>query len=1607
MAPNHQKRKRTDSTYPEDSLDGSNRPSPHRPQNLSHAQQNPHNTQNARGGRTNNRQNRGDRSVPQSPLPVPSNPTNPPNTMSPPPVPSTPSRSSSTAKPATSTIASHEASSAPPASTNRELKPLSWDEYDYQYLTKERVAEWSTSGRAAIIQDACRARDSQDTMTLSNIFQELVQSAFCGLGNATDHGEVIREIIGDTASESNISVFLFLDCIAIMTEEDVRRKELPPLIFATGISPDAMRMRLDSSLLVALGLVRGTFPSQQVRTQTGVYYKQGNYNLLREESEGYAKIMDEYFTTVFSAEPTAKLVHDTFTKVLGMIGAFDLDVGRVLDVTLDVFANLLVKHYRFFIKFLVASSWWPNNKSFDSIETPDYPYKNLPPWALPGSASYSLTEADRDRLAMERVDRDVQFWDRVRQIGTNAYFELGGREVMDEASAARLQAKLEKDIKDFEENQKKISEEAAARGKKVPVKETPRNFSREWLAGTRTVPPRGNFEAAQLLGFKLRFYSSEARDPEDTFPENLIYLAALLIKIGFISLKDLYPHLYPDDSAMDTVQKKKMQEKAEKLKGSSGGVENALTRAAPLADDEMPSTTASRLRGAASRATPKSSGAASPSATGEEAKKPELPEPVDQKALLLKSLLAIGSIPESLYILGRFPWLVEAYPDVLNYIHRILHHSLSKLYDEAKPFSGRKSLRASEEIVVEPTGISSGELKTADMPKRRTVRWAQLDKLDSGEVDYRYYWESWTDDVPVCQTIDDLFALCSTFLNLAGVRIGLDTTLFLKLVRIANKNLIDDPSTKNRTRWKDVTKRILLPALSFVKSNSGVVNEVWNIVQNFPQVTRFNMYAEWYTGATSRIPDLQDAFAETKLETMRVMKRVAKDNIKLMARTLAKPAYSSPGVVFQVAFSQMESYESLITNVVDCGQYFTNLAYDVLTWSLLNTIGSGTRSRVQADGMFTSSWLKALSTFGGEIFKTYSKVDVVPILRYLSSQFRAGQSTELEVLEQIVWSSAGIATDVTFSDIETVAMGGGPTLRARTLLSLGDQRHDKRRQEPSKRLIESLKASGLADQILIALAQERLAYVYRDSTTSMSLRVVASNLDKINRIYGQYLEMLRALLTTGEFDKIIPGVAGLISEFHLEPSLAFEIARPSLAAKIMEVDAAVKAERQQKKARRNTGEKAKPNGDVEMTDDPSNIPSSSSGTIKSSPVIMEDNKKEEGEARDGDTPMKDAPQSSDQSQTHGPSLLVDSDNEPWHSVLKPLIRDLRPHVWSQFGTASSIAFYVTFWQLGIYDLHVPTNSYQEEITRVRERVTAVRADRSDISAKGVKEKEGKIKDLMDMQDKLGQEMKAHVDFYTQTRHRLAREKDHWFSGLGSTRQSLDSLNTALLQDCFLPRMILSPLDAQYTFKMIFFLHSSGTPGFRTMFLLDSIFNEKRLTGLIFKSTAFEAENMGRFLYELLRELGKWHVDKSTYEKQAFGPKKDLPGFAIKITAEKVAETFREYEDFRRALFKWHRNLHNAIKACFSIDEYMHIKNAMIILKAISTEFPAITYMGMAQLQSLSALSTDDRRPDLKVAASALTRNFKRRQKQWVMPQAFHIVSSAARTRSRLMILMCA
>lgn len=1544
------KRKRPDRPYSQDD-DRTGRPSPHRPQNLglAHNQQQTNSPRGGGGGgggggglgvsgggrRPSRNNGRGGSSVPQSPNVSHASPP----AMSPSTNTFTPTR------PPQATPSAPAPPPPPPAQPSMPSTPRQVSESN-EYLTPDRVARWNGEARDAVVQAALSAQRNGDVLTLSVIFHEIIEASMDNVVDVGELGSVVRDIVSAPTDDEVDSVSTFLDTLSSLTHDESKQAHVRQMLIATEIDVSRMRSELENDLLKSLGLVRDSFGKMAVRKATHALYRQSNYNLLREETEGYSKLMTEYFTTVNSEPPNQEVVSETYQRVNALIGAFDLDIGRVLDVTLDVFANLLVKHGRFFVKLLRTSAWWPELRGFDSIEWEEAEVPTLPRWAQPGSKLWYYSDEEKEEQLRLRESRDRKFWQRVGELGdragVQAFFELGGRRII--------------------ANNRQPDQTLPPEGAPLSKQQAARKWADEWMEQTKTLPPSGNDIAAQLLGFKLRFYASDVRDASDVLPENLMYLIALLVKIGFISILDLYPHLYPLEEDMAAHKDRLLKAKKEKEDKERGAVANALTMAGALPDDTPGQPVVSRLRDAESKSKP-DTGRNTPIANPEEpAEKKDLPEPTDQKFTLLKSLLCIGALPEALFILGRHPWFLEVYPELQGLIFRLAHHSLNKMYEASKPTPFEESI-----ISTKGAGVR-GPQRPSDFVPRRTLRWAKPDQKDSdGGVDYKFYWEDWVDNVPVCQEVDDVIKLCTSLLGLVGAECGRDTVLLTKIIRIGKRDLADDPSETNRKRWINFSATFIAPAVSFTGRNPGIINEVWDLFKHFDTATRYIIYQQWFNGMLK--PASKKAFEQVRDETKKTMSRISATNTKEYGRKIAKISYASPGWVFKTTVKQLVNYPNMITALVECSRYLTLLGYDVLTWTLATYLLSPDKGSHQDDGMLSAPWLKNIATFVGKAYAKYHLMDPVPVLQLTARQLLTaeGELYMLDVLEQMVKSMGGISLSGSVSESMTLALCAGPVLRTFTLQHrLADYRH--LAGHSARRLVRCLKETGLGPQILIALAQHVEAYVHRDDQQNVPDKPVLFNVDKLRSNLLQYLELLRAYLSVDDFDAIFPPLIEMISDFNVEPDVAFTIARASVAAKAN----AFRAD-QRAKLIANT----QSNGDTSMSG------------VEESPVVggaKVDAAVTEASKVNEDVEMAESDPSADASLPEVPNTEIEQ-----------LANQLKEKLPATFGSHPCLSYYVTFWQLSLPDVDVGgiDQQYKETIEYFERQLPAPVPERRGYRSNVPKAETDEARRAKHEIPRLKEERQTVTKANAAMQDSLRAELKGWFASIAMMGPQCDELHNALLQDCFIPRSRMSLEDAQYCSSMLMFMHSSGVPGFRMSRLLDVLFNANRLTTIISMYTEAESLSFGRFIGDLLRELQIWHDNKDdAYAKNALGPEKNLPGFGRSYDAERNATSFFTYDQFCMVLFKWHKSLTTALKTCLETGRYMQMRSAINVLHALGTNYPKIQSLGTELKQTIEHLSKDEERGDLKKSLESVLGPITKGERFWQEDHVFRNVSPA-------------
>ena len=86
--------------------------------------------------------------------------------------------------------------------------------------------------------------------------------------------------------------------------------------------------RMEVSTLIKCGLVYDKFRTTIMRTNTHRYYAQKKFNLIRDENEGYCKLIE--FLHQPSLNPSSLMV-----SISNFISLFNLDPNRVMDLILD------------------------------------------------------------------------------------------------------------------------------------------------------------------------------------------------------------------------------------------------------------------------------------------------------------------------------------------------------------------------------------------------------------------------------------------------------------------------------------------------------------------------------------------------------------------------------------------------------------------------------------------------------------------------------------------------------------------------------------------------------------------------------------------------------------------------------------------------------------------------------------------------------------------------------------------------------------------------------------------------------------------------------------------------------------------------------------------------------------------------------------------------------------------------------------------------------------------------------------------------------------------------------------------------------------------------
>ncbi|KAG5233055.1 THO complex [Salix suchowensis] len=958
--------------------------------------------------------------------------------------------------------------------------------------------------------------------------------------------------------------------------------------------------------------------------------------------------------------------------------------------------------------------------------------------------------------------------------------------------------------------------------------------------------------ASQILGFKFQYY--QRMELNSPVPFGLYKLTALLVKEEFIDLDSICAHLLPkDDEAFghyNTFSSKRLDE-AYKI-----GKINLAATGKDLMDDEKQGDVNIDLFAALDMET--------------EAVTERSPDLENNQTLgLLTGFLSVDDWYHAHILFERLsPLNPVAHTQICDGLFRLIEKMISSAYKIIRhPHVQNCGSQAVAGIAIMDVTSSSGHVSLIDLPK-------------------------------------EVFQMLVT----VGPYLYRDTLLLQKVCRVLRGyymsalELVDSGDRvlrlhlrEGRSRVEEALGSCLLPSLQLVPANPAAGQEIWEVMSLLPYEVRYRLYGEWEKD-DERNPMVLAARQTAKLDTRRILKRLAKENLKQLGRMVAKLAHANPMTVLRTIVHQIEAYRDMITPVVDAFKYLTQLEYDILEYVVIERLAQGGRDKLKDDGLNLSDWLQSLASFWGHLCKKYPSMELRGLFQYLVNQLKKGQGIELVLLQELVQQMANVQYTENLTEEQLDAMAGSETLRYQAT-SFGVTRNNKALFKSTNRLRDSLLPKDepkLAIPLLLLIAQHRSVVVI--NADAPYIKMVSEQFDRCHGTLLQYVEFLCSAVTPpSAYAQLIPSLDDLVHLYHLDPEVAFLIYRPVMRL-------------------------FKCEGRLEVF-----WPLDNNETVTTTIANLEP------EARE--CPGR---------------VILDigslHNTVMWSDLLETVKTMLPSKAWNSL----SPDLYATFWGLTLYDLYVPRNRYESEIAKQHAALKALE-ELSDNSSSAITKRKKEKERIQESLDRLTSELHKHEENVTSVRRRLSREKDKWLTSCPDTLK----INMEFLQRCIFPRCTFSMPDAVYCAMFVHTLHSLGTPFFNTVNHIDVLIC-KTLQPMICCCTEYEAGRLGRFLYETLKIAYYWKSDETIYERECG----NMPGFAVYYrfpNSQRVT-----YGQFIKVHWKWSQRMSRLLIQCLESSEYMEIRNALILLTKISGVFPVTKRSGINLEKRVTRIKSDER-----------------------------------------------
>ncbi|XP_026326436.1 THO complex subunit 2 isoform X2 [Hyposmocoma kahamanoa] len=218
----------------------------------------------------------------------------------------------------------------------------------YPKFVAEYCKVWEKSGKEQFIKYVTQSIKDDDKSPLftksgklSGLSLNIYDLLLSGLKGALKKDAVLSVLKEISTLHADIPSII-LDVVCILDAEtctDVQSEHRANFCYIVRelesfMSDKLLKERLEIDTLQDVGTLKNkTFYTKFIKIKTKLYYKQRKFNLFREESEGYSKLIVE-----LNQEISEDTEWKTILEIIqSLIGCFNLDPNRVLDIILESF----------------------------------------------------------------------------------------------------------------------------------------------------------------------------------------------------------------------------------------------------------------------------------------------------------------------------------------------------------------------------------------------------------------------------------------------------------------------------------------------------------------------------------------------------------------------------------------------------------------------------------------------------------------------------------------------------------------------------------------------------------------------------------------------------------------------------------------------------------------------------------------------------------------------------------------------------------------------------------------------------------------------------------------------------------------------------------------------------------------------------------------------------------------------------------------------------------------------------------------------------------------------------------------------------------------------